>query len=49
MWNAKGKKMMEAARGEILNEYGAKGWELVSVIQIDDGENYKFFFKKEDE
>ena len=31
MWNAKGKKMMIEAKGQLLNQYGSKGWELVSV------------------
>lgn len=31
MWNAKGKKMMLEAKGQLLNQYGSKGWELVSV------------------
>ena len=46
MWNAKGKKMMEAAKGEILSEYGAAGWELVSVAFGDDTVENKYFFKK---
>tara|TARA_B100000287_G_C20620018_1_gene775585 strand:- start:1298 stop:1567 length:270 start_codon:yes stop_codon:yes gene_type:complete len=48
MWNAKGKKMMEAAKGGILNDYGSKGWELVSVAEADGLEGIKFYFKKKD-
>ena len=49
MWNAKGKKMIEAAKGAILNEYGNDGWELVSAeITGEIGtNNFKFFFKRE--
>ena len=48
MWNAKGKKMMEAAKGSILNDYGKKGWELISVIPgIDEsGVCNKYIFKQ---
>ena len=35
MWNAKGKKMMEAAKGQILNEYGSKGWEFTETFELD--------------
>jgi hypothetical protein len=46
MWNAKGKKMIEDAKGEILSDYGAAGWELVSVSFGDDTVENKYFFKK---
>ena len=46
MWNAKGKKMMDAAKGELLSEYGKDGWELVSVAFADDGIENKYVFKK---
>ena len=36
------KKMMEAAKGQILNEYGSKGWELVSVESIGEDGDIKF-------
>ena len=46
MWNAKGKKMMDAAKGPLLNEYGERGWELVSVIEGEDTD-YRLFFKRQ--
>ena len=48
MWNAKGKKMTENSKGEILNDYGNMGWELVSVLGPE-GENFDFryFFKRQ--
>jgi hypothetical protein len=46
MWNAKGKKMIEEAGGEILNEYGSQNWELVSVQFSDVSIENKYFFKK---
>jgi hypothetical protein len=46
MWNAKGKKMIEDAKGEILSDYGAAGWELVSVSFGDNTVENKYFFKK---
>ena len=51
MWNAKGKKMMDAARGSLLNDYGDEGWELVSVeiIGEDPNKDLKLFFKRESE
>ena len=51
MWNAKGKKMMDAAKGALLNDYGDKGWELVSVEMIGEGleKDLKLFFKRESE
>ena len=47
MWNAKGKKMIEAAKGQILNEYGTKGWELVSVESIGEEGDIKFYLQKQ--
>ena len=48
MWNAKGKKMMDAAKGALLNDYGNEGWELVSVELSGETseENMKLFFKR---
>ena len=46
MWNAKGKKMMDAAKGDLLNEYGEKGWELISISFGEDDVENKYFFKK---
>ena len=46
MWNAKGKKMMDLAKGGLLDEYGGDGWELVSVVFGDDGIENKYVFKK---
>jgi uncharacterized protein (AIM24 family) len=45
-WNQKGKKMMLAAEGTILNDYGAKGWELVSTKFREENENTYIFKKK---
>ena len=41
--------MMHAAKGDILNEYGDDGWELISVEVMGEPEdkNLKFFFKRE--
>lgn len=51
MWNAKGKKMMDAAKGALLNDYGEEGWELVSVEITGEAseEDLKLFFKRESE
>ena len=51
MWNAKGKKMMDAAKGALLNDYGEEGWELVSVEITGETseEDLKLFFKRESE
>lgn len=51
MWNAKGKKMMDAAKGALLNDYGDEGWELVSVRITGEAseEDLKLFFKRESE
>ena len=46
MWNAKGKKMIEAAKGALLNEYGSDGWELVSVYGDGSDNCFKYFFKR---
>lgn len=47
MWNAKGKKMINEAKGDMLNHYGKKGWELVAVTGPE-GENadFRYFFKR---
>ena len=45
-WNQKGKEMMLASEGTILNDYGAKGWELVSTKFREDNENTYIFKKK---
>ena len=45
-WNQKGKKMMLAAEGTILNDYGAKGWELISTKFREENENTYIFKKK---
>jgi len=47
MWNAKGKKMMDAAKGDLLSDYGKKGWELVSVSFGEDPVENKYVFKKQ--
>ena len=46
MWNSKGKKMMAMAKGDLLNEYGRKGWEMVSFIGPDVEGNITYFFKR---
>lgn len=45
-WNQKGKEMMLASEGTILNDYGAKGWELVSTKFREENENTYIFKKK---
>lgn len=45
-WNQKGKQMMLAAEGTILNDYGDKGWELVSTKFREENENTYIFKKK---
>ena len=45
-WNQKGKEMMLAAEGTILNDYGAEGWELVSTKFREENENTYIFKKK---
>ena len=45
-WNKKGKEMMLASKGTILNDYGAKGWELVSTKFREENENTYIFKKK---
>ena len=45
-WNQKGKEMMLASEGTILNDYGAKGWELVSTKFREDNGNTYIFKKK---
>tara|TARA_B110000014_G_C19703773_1_gene368363 strand:+ start:304 stop:564 length:261 start_codon:yes stop_codon:yes gene_type:complete len=45
LWNSKGKEMMHEAKGDILNNYGAKGWELVSAEFGEHNEN-KYVFKQ---
>ena len=45
-WNQKGKEMMLASKGTILNDYGAKGWELVSTKFREENENTYIFKKK---
>ena len=45
-WNQKGKEMMLASKGTILNDYGAKGWELVSTKFGEENENIYIFKKK---
>ena len=50
MWNAKGKKMMEAAKGALLNKYGEDGWELVSVMGNANEDNcYSYIFKRKED
>jgi len=50
MWNAKGKKMIQAASGSLLDKYGSDGWELVSVIGEYNEENcYTYIFKRPEE
>ena len=48
MWNSKGAKMAVEAKGELLNIYGKKGWELVSADNINDAGEGKYFFKRLD-
>ena len=45
-WNQKGKEMMLASKRTILNDYGAKGWELVSTKFGEENENTYIFKKK---
>ena len=44
-WNDKGKKMNAESKGDILDRYGSKGWELVSTQFGTDYDN-KYIFKK---
>ena len=46
MWNSKGRKMMEDAKGEILNAYGKKNWELVNVKFDPETNEGVYHFKK---
>ena len=46
LWNSKGKEMMHEAKGAIINNYGSKGWELVSTKYGEDNENEYIFKKK---
>jgi hypothetical protein len=49
MWNSKGKKMMALAKGGLLNEYGQKGWELISIVgHPEDSESFKYYFKRQE-
>ena len=45
LWNPKGKEMMQEAKGGVINDYGSKGWELISTHFGEDYEN-KYIFKK---
>jgi uncharacterized protein (AIM24 family) len=45
-WNEKGREMILSSKGTILNDYGAKGWELVSTKFREDNENTYIFKKK---
>jgi len=44
-WNDKGKKMNAESKGDLLDGYGSKGWELVSTQFGTDSDN-KYIFKK---
>ena len=46
MWNSKGAKMATEAKGELLNHYGSKGWELVSIENTNDVGEGRYFFKR---
>ena len=46
MWNSKGAKMATEAKGELLNYYGSKGWELVSTQEINEVGEGQYFFKR---
>ena len=46
MWNSKGRKMMEDAKGGILNTYGKKNWELVNVVIDPETNEGVYHFKK---
>ena len=43
--------MMQSAKGEILNIYGRKGWELISIMMVEDDEDeeMRYFFKRSEE
>ena len=43
MWNAKGKKMIKAAKGDLLNDYGKAGWELISASLREENDNQYIF------
>ena len=46
MWNIKGKKMKIAAKGEILDNYGSEGWELISIFFGDEETDNRYYFKQ---
>ena len=45
LWNAKGREMTHEAKGDLINGYGQKGWEIVSTRFGEDYGN-AYIFKR---